>query len=143
MPRGAALCLVVGLFGCRTIGAAPEAELRVDRLEVSFSSASRGQLELGLVVRGGGKATKAQWQLLLDGQPLGSGVCALAQQLAEQGPSKVALTAPLLATHTARDEGWRTVTLELSGELTVQRRLEERLQFSTRKQVLVRGAPKF
>lgn len=136
----------LGLFllGCRTIGAAGALpEITVDALEVSFTSASRGQLDVGLSVRGGGTAIKAQWQLLLDGQPLGSGVHVLAQTLAERAPSVVRLSAPLLTAHAARDEGWRTVTLEVLGELTVQRRLEERLPFSTRKQVLIRGAPKF
>lgn len=137
--------IAVGLLlaGCRALGTAAEPEAIVDKLEVSFASASRGQLDFGLKVRGGGLATQAQWQLLLDGQPLGSGVQVLAQTLAERAPSVVLLTAPLLTTHAARDEGWRNVTLELSGELTVQRRLEERLQFTTRKHVLVRGAPRF
>jgi hypothetical protein len=117
--------------------------MTVSTLEVTFASSSRGQLELGLMVRGGGMATQAQWQLLLDGQPLGSGVQVLGQRLGEGGPSLVKLSAPLLTAHAARDEGWRNVTLEIAGELTVQRGLEERLPFSTRKQVLIRGAPKF
>ena len=141
----AVLGLVLLLAGCKTIGAGTvtESEAIVDKLDVSFVSATRGQLDFGLKVRGGGLATRAQWQLLLDGQPLGSGVQVLAQTLAERAPSVVLLTAPLLTAHTARDEGWRTVTLELSGELTVQRRLEERIQFTTRKQLLIRGAPRF
>jgi hypothetical protein len=141
--HGAVGWLVLGLLGCRTIGARPEPELSVDKLEVTFLSASRGQLDLGLRVQGGGTAVKAQWQLLLDGQPLGSGVQVLAQRLAEGGPSVVLLSAPLLTAHAARDQGWRTVTLEVAGELTVQRRLEERLQFTRRQQVLIRGAPTF
>ena len=143
MRSGAVGWLALALLGCRTIGAVPEPELTVDKLEVTFVSASRGQLELGLQVRGGGTAVKAQWQLLLDGQPLGSGVQLLGQRLAEGGPSVVLLSAPLLTTHSARDEGWRTVTLEVAGELTVQRGPEERLPFTGRKQVLIRGAPTF
>ena len=135
--------LALALVGCRTIGALPEPELTVDKLEVTFITASRGQLELALKVRGGGTAVKAQWQLLLDGQPLSSGIQVLGQRLAEGGPSVVLLSAPLLTTHSARDEGWRTVTLEVAGELTVQRGLEQRLQFMSRKQVLIRGAPTF
>lgn len=139
-----ALALTWALAGCRTAGpAGGEQELTVDELEVSFSSANRGELQLGLKVRGGGTAIQAQWELLLDGHPLGSGISVLGQWLDPRRDSLVRLTAPLLTTHSARDEGWRTVTLELSGELTVQRRLEERLPFSTRKQVLVRGAPRF
>lgn len=143
MARTALVCLGLLLAGCRTLGSAGEAELVVSKLDVSFASSSRGQLEIGLTVRGGGLATRARWQLLLDGQPLGSGVQVLGQRLNEQAPTEVNLTAPLLTAHSARDEGWRNVTLEISGELTVQRRLEERLQFATRKQVLIRGAPKF
>ena len=131
------------LLSCRTIGVAGQSEATVDKLEVSFASASRGQLDLGLLVRGGGTAIRAQWQLLLDGQPLGSGVQVLAVRLAELAPSVVLLSAPLLTVHSARDEGWRTETLEISGELTVRRNLEERLPFVTRRQVLIRGAPKF
>jgi hypothetical protein len=141
--RAALVCLALGLTGCRTFGEIPEPEVTVETLEVTFTSASRGTLDLGVKVRGGGEAIRAQWQLLLDGQPLGSGVSILAHTLADQAPTVVRLSAPLLTTHAARDEGWRTVTLEISGELTVQRRLEERLQFGTRKQVLIRGAPKF
>ncbi len=143
MLRGAAVCLSLILLGCRTLGSAGEPELTVDSLEVSFGSASRGQLDFGLTVRGGGVALRTQWQVLIDGQPLGSGVYAVSQRLDERGPSAVKVSAPLLTVHSARDDGWRTVTLELSGELTVQRRLEERLQFATRRQVLIRGAPKF
>jgi len=143
VSRAFGLGLALMLTGCRTFSAAPEAEVTVETLEVSFTSPTRGQLELAFKVRGGGVATRAEWQLVLDGQPLGSGVHVLAQTLADQAPSVVSISAPLLNTHSARDEGWRTVTLELTGELTVKRGLSERLQFATRKQVLMRGAPRF
>lgn len=133
---------VLGLLACRTIVGAGEPEISVAKLEVAFPSGTKGELELGLKVQGGGRATRVQWQLLLDGQPLGSGVQLVAVPLEEQKGNVVAVKAPLLAPHAARDEGWRTVTLEVSGELTVVRRLEERLAFSLRKQVLLRGAPK-
>lgn len=134
--------LVLCLVACRTIVGAGEPEISVSKLEVAFPSGTKGELDLGLKVQGGGRATRVQWQLLLDGQPLGSGVQLVAVPLEEQKGNVVAVKAPLLAPHAARDEGWRTVTLELSGELTVVRRLEERLAFSHRKQVLLRGAPK-
>ena len=137
-----AFLFVLALAGCRTFSAAPQAEVTVETLEVAFTTPTRGQVELAFKVRGGGVATRAEWQLVLDGQPLGSGVHLLEQPLAEE-TSVITISAPLLNTHAARDEGWRTVTLELSGELTVKRGLTERLQFATRKQVLVRGAPRF
>ena len=143
MLSRAVVCAGLFLAACSTIPTAGQTELTVSTLDVTFTSSARGQLELGLMVRGGGMATQAQWQLLLDGQPLGSGVQVLGQRLGEGGPSLVKLSAPLLTAHAARDDGWRNVTLEIAGELTVQRRLEERLPFSTRKQVLIRGAPKF
>ena len=138
-----AVCVALLLLGCRTMGPGGEPELTVDVLDVSFASASRGKLDLALIVRGGGLARQAQWQLVIDGHPLGSGIQVLGVQLDERKPSAVLLTAPLLTTHSVRDEGWRTVTIELTGELMVQRPLEERLPFALRKQVLMRGAPRF
>ncbi len=163
VPRQVVFALVWVLFGCRSVERPPnhtlplapapyasqlpnavgEALLTIDRLDVAFASAARGQLDLSLAWRGGGRLVRVQWQLLLDGHPLGSGLYALGNLPEEQTPTVVTLSAPLLTPHLARDEGWRTVTLELIGELTVRRGLEERLPFATRKQVLVRGAPKF
>ncbi len=140
--RPLGLVFVVSLLGCRGLVGAGEPELTVAKLEVSFPSGTKGELEVGLKVQGGGRATRVQWQLMLDGQPLGSGVQLVAVPLEEQKGNVVAIKAPLLAPHAARDEGWRTVTLELTGELTVQRRLEERMPFALRKQALIRGAPR-
>ena len=134
--------LAASLLGCRSLVGAGEPELVVSKLEISFPTGTRGELELGLKVQGGGRATRVQWQLMLDGQPLGSGVQLVAVPLEDQKGSVVGLKAPLLVPHAARDDGWRTVTLELSGELTVQRRLEERMPFALRKQALIRGAPR-
>lgn len=135
-------CLAMLLVGCRTAGAAGERALTVDRLEVSFPSAARGKLEVDFMVWGGGLARTAQWQLLLDGHPVGSGMQVLGKRLNDL-KSPVSFSAPLLTPHTGRDDGWRTVTLELAGELMVQRALEERIPFAIRKQVLIRGAPRF
>lgn len=134
--------LALLLLGCRTTGAAGQRAPTVDRLEVSFPTSARGTLELDLMVWGGGTVRQAQWQLLLDGHPLGSGVQVIGKRLNDL-KSPVTWSAPLLTPHTGRDEGWRTVTLELAGELTVQRTLEERIPFAIRKQVLIRGAPRF
>lgn len=137
------LLVLVLLAGCRTLAGAPEPELAVEKLEVAFPTAARGELEVRLKVRGGGRAIKAQWQLFLDGQPLGSGVQLVSVPFESDKGNVVTVKAPLLTPHLGRDEGWRTVTLELSGELTVQRRLEQRIPFGLRKQVLIRGAPRF
>ena len=139
---GRALALLLLLAGCRTIGAAPSTPITVHSLEVSFDAEGKGLVELGLEIRSaGGTATKAQWQLLLDGRPLGSGVQLLSQRL-PQGSSTVLLSAPLPLAHATRDEGWRTVSLEVSGELTVTNALSERFPFAFRRQALMRRAPR-
>ena len=129
-------------MGCRTMGAAPATPISVQSLEVSFESENRALIDLVLQVRGGGgTATQAQWEILLDGRPLGSAVQLLSQRLAE-GKSTVNLSAPLPLPHSTPDEGWRTVTLEVSGELTVSALFAERWPFAFRRQALVRGAPR-
>jgi hypothetical protein len=140
--RRGALLVLLCLLGCRGTRPEPASKVTVQTLEVSFDSETRGRLQLELAVSdGGGLATAAQWQLLLDGRPLGSGVQLLSQRLAE-GRSTVSLSVPLLLPHSARDEGWRNITLEISGELTVKYALEERFAFSLRRQALVHGAPR-
>ena len=135
------LGLALLLIACRTMGVTPATPVTVQRLEVSFDADGRGLVELGLEVTGAeGMATQAQWQLVLDGRPLGSGVQLLSQRLG--GKSLVNVSAPLPLPHANRDEGWRTVSLEVSGELTVTSTLADRWPFAFRRQALVRGAPR-
>ncbi len=130
-------------LGCK--GAPPvrdDAPVTVQRLQVSFDAAGRGELQLGLFVRGSkGTATQAQWQLLLDGRPVGSGVQLLSQRMNERGTA-IDLTAPLPLPRANRDEGWRNVALEISGELSIDETLAERFPFAFRRQALVSGAPR-
>ena len=142
MKRWVLLVALLGL-GCKTAGGAgDEAPVTVRRLEVSFDADGRGELQLGLFVRGAkGTALQAQWQLLLDGRPVGSGLQLLGKQMVETG-TILEFTAPLPLPHANRDEGWRTVSLEISGELAINAALAERWPFASRRQALVRGAPR-
>jgi hypothetical protein len=131
------------LCACRTTGANAPSGVTVERLEITFDGEGRGQVDLGLELHGlsGGLVTQAQWQLLLDGHPVGSGVQIYSHRL-EHERSAIALMAPLPLPHTNRDEGWRTVALEVAGEVTVTNLLTDRWPFRLRRQALIRGAPR-